>query len=817
LNIKNIGRKIAEIEVKISYRIIELFSAGLYSSPNKAFEELVCNSYDAFASHVGVYVPPDLSISDAYIWVCDDGDSMNSDELKLLWCIGEAKKREETRDRLQIGRFGIGKLATYILANKLSYICKKEGKYLFVTMDYADIGMDTDTLTLDEKELSEKEAKMVIEPLLTISNINMLPFKLFGENVTETWTFSLLTNLKPKVKEIKEGRLKWVLKTALPLNPNFKLYYNGEELLSSKISKNILKSWIIGKEDSTAEKIKNCKVYEKDSTHFIDFPNLKGVYGEIELYEDSLVEGKSTDLGRSHGIFLMVRNRLVNLDDPLLGMEAFSHGAFNRTRIILHADELDSNLVSTREAIKESEPYLQLKDYIKRKFNNEIRKYYFDIEQKNEQESSLSYRMSKTPLTLSRTPLISFSEKFINGDVNNPFLIDITLFSKKDAEKIKKELSENTEILKGDPQWENLPGDYPIAKLDIKTRTLRINLMHPFIANYSDKIRSKQPIEFIAITEVLTEAHLYEIGIEEDDIYAIMHRRDRILRELVFSDRTGAPLIANMVKDALSDSTGLENAVYEAFMTLGFETKKIGGKGKPDGKADAILGYSDTEKCENYSFTYDTKSTGKNKIKANTAALATINKHKKDYYADYAVIVAIGFEGEDDPGSNISKMTKQQKVTTIKAKDLMRLLLLSVPKQIGLKEIKDMLISCHTPKEVEQWIDNIESKEIERGPIKELLETIYELHEDTEPPEIGTVRLKLNEKTGQKYSKPKIREWIQSLKILVPGFIDIEGERISLNTKPANFINAINDATNSIPIDFQQMYIDALCIKKENN
>ena len=38
-----------QIEVELSYKIVELFSGGLYSSPNKAFEELVTNSYDAGA------------------------------------------------------------------------------------------------------------------------------------------------------------------------------------------------------------------------------------------------------------------------------------------------------------------------------------------------------------------------------------------------------------------------------------------------------------------------------------------------------------------------------------------------------------------------------------------------------------------------------------------------------------------------------------------------------------------------------------------------------------------------------------------------
>jgi len=36
-----------QIDVKISHRIIQLFSEGLYSSPNKAIEELVSNSFDA--------------------------------------------------------------------------------------------------------------------------------------------------------------------------------------------------------------------------------------------------------------------------------------------------------------------------------------------------------------------------------------------------------------------------------------------------------------------------------------------------------------------------------------------------------------------------------------------------------------------------------------------------------------------------------------------------------------------------------------------------------------------------------------------------
>ena len=87
MNLESVGKKIDDIDVTISSRIIELFSAGLYSSPNKAFEELICNSYDAFASKVAVYSPDDPTVSNAYIWVCDNGEGLNAGELKQLWKI----------------------------------------------------------------------------------------------------------------------------------------------------------------------------------------------------------------------------------------------------------------------------------------------------------------------------------------------------------------------------------------------------------------------------------------------------------------------------------------------------------------------------------------------------------------------------------------------------------------------------------------------------------------------------------------------------------------------------------------------------------
>lgn len=161
-SLDNLGKVIDSIPVEISYRIIELFSAGLYSSPNKAFEELVSNSYDAGATKVSVYVPLDKTLSESILWVADNGTSMDKDGLKQFWKIGSSNKRDsENQERLPIGKFGIGKLATYILTNKLTLVCKAtDGKYYAVTMNYSTINKDsTEIISLDEKELTLDEVK----------------------------------------------------------------------------------------------------------------------------------------------------------------------------------------------------------------------------------------------------------------------------------------------------------------------------------------------------------------------------------------------------------------------------------------------------------------------------------------------------------------------------------------------------------------------------------------------------------------------------------------------------------------------------------
>ena len=51
----------------------------------------------------------------------------------------------------------------------------------------------------------------------------------------EHWTAARLSNLKPTACDIELVRLRWALRSALPLNPEFQLWLNDHEVNSSEV------------------------------------------------------------------------------------------------------------------------------------------------------------------------------------------------------------------------------------------------------------------------------------------------------------------------------------------------------------------------------------------------------------------------------------------------------------------------------------------------------------------------------------------------------------------------------------------------------
>lgn len=276
---ETVGNPLADvIPVELSTRFLQHFSEQLYSSPQKAFEELISNGWDAGADYVDVRVSSDLNDPNATLCVLDNGVSMDVAGLRSLWHIALSPKAEkdEEHGRKLIGKFGIGKLATYVLATKLTYICKaSDGIIRRVTMDYGHVDQGGDDqagkdkllrdLKLPVYEVSETDLKTalggvdngptllkLIDEGITAPAQSSAIEEFGGDGIvvtrasTTTWTLAILSDLKPTGRELRVGVLKRMLEAALPFGSLMAVCLNGDRLASSKLDVPELKIWRIG-------------------------------------------------------------------------------------------------------------------------------------------------------------------------------------------------------------------------------------------------------------------------------------------------------------------------------------------------------------------------------------------------------------------------------------------------------------------------------------------------------------------------------------------------------------------------------------------
>ena len=386
-----IGKPLDKIDVRLSYRIVELFSEGLYASPNKAVEELVANSFDAGALTVLVLLSRNLHDQDASIAVIDDGEGMGVEGLKQHWLIGISNKRRLAgklpRGRQQIGQFGIGKLATYVLAERLTHISKNAGKYYSTSMDFNAIdrrvGKEVEPkslITIPLRQLTEAEAKSAVSPWTDTAAFRASDMRLFGTGAPKSWTVAAMSSLKKKTYEIRPGLLEWVLRTALPLRDDFAIWYNGSKLAPSKQSKGRIGKWILGKDITKLSKpapsattpSEDKDLPLADPQRFgLEVPELGRVTGYAEAYKD-LLGGKSDEIGRSYGFFVYILGRLINADEGHFGIDPneLRHRTFGRFRLVINIDSLDEELRANRETIREGTPYATAKNVLRSVFKH---------------------------------------------------------------------------------------------------------------------------------------------------------------------------------------------------------------------------------------------------------------------------------------------------------------------------------------------------------------------------------------------------------------------------------------------------------------
>lgn len=684
------GEQVSEVELAIDYTIIEHFSKNLYSSPNKAVEELVANSFDALATVAYVYVPGSKVAERVVVW--DDGQSMSVDDLKALWVIASSPKNDgtdriatndEVEARKVIGKFGIGKLASYQLGNRISHLCKADGRYLLVTIDFRDILPDgveaspdgdlgADGAQAFENGSGDEQRPAPVgegdrDPDLKRESFKA-PIVELSEKDAKTWAKAqfkgrseAFDRLWPKsawtlavVDELKEhkvppGRLKWELGRSMPLRPDFAIKVNDQDVVSKflegshtawdmgapEVAASLASAWADAKKEGDVTGDLEFGQTE-DGTPFARFPELGDVRADIGLFTESLKNTKANDHGRSYGFFVMVRERLLNPQDGQLTLAPQSFGTFYKSQIVLHVDGLDADLLADRERLNQSSPRIEELKVLQEATYRAARQKIEAMEADEANDQSTEALLPIASREHYRGPLGAL---LLNEDhTDRTFSLNNPVITRND-----------------------LPENAPASDLDVSKSALRVNTNHPFYSEVRNRLgggkkarEAARALDLMAISGLLLEGHLLDAGLEAPRVNAILDWQDGLLRDFARQYRAAPEhVLSNLADTSYQGGKAFEDAIAEIFELMGFKAHRDGSSGKKDVLVFAPLG------LEEFTFTVEAKGSG-DKIELDSTEIAGAASHRDAAGGEHAIIVAREFAGlVRDPKKDDAEVLKQ--------------------------------------------------------------------------------------------------------------------------------------------------------------
>ena len=656
-----LGTEVSTIPVELSTRFLEHFSEQLYSSPQKAFEELISNGWDAGATVVDVRVDTELSRTDATMAVFDNGSSMDEAGLRDLWRIAFSPKegRKSNNGRPFIGKFGIGKLATYVLAQRLTYICKAEdGVIRRVTMDYGKVdntrqeGPDhlINNLKLSIFEVDEPQLQEALKTVAGGDEILRLiegepwetddldddEYEEFGGLPTEvappkkeTWTLVVLSQLKPTGRDLKLGILRRMLSAALPIGNEMCIRVNGERLRSAKLNAVISREWVIGPDlevnyidldeadDTGSEKpaigddaqttddakggdVQRLEIQSgTDPYAYVVLPEVGRVTGRVRLYGDKISGGKSEERGASNGFHVNVLGRVVNQFDTSFGEENLNHAAWARFRMTVRVDGLNPFLTTNREQFKERHGMKVFRAFLRRVFNKARSEHDSD---RNATMPDGGDVLVKSLGVVSLSPLRSIVAETLEGEAPIAGLFDETGIEDRNAKRQSwvDDTADDIRNALGQVRFETLD-DGSLAKFRIRDSAVVVNRRHPFVLEHSGSKAEKELVRTLAMVGLLADVYALDIGIEPSLLESVRGYRDKLMRFRALQRRESGVHIAQLLHETQHDSSNwkrFEAAVGDALRYLGFDVLELGQPGEPEGVAQAFSIPSNNEATE---------------------------------------------------------------------------------------------------------------------------------------------------------------------------------------------------------------------------
>ena len=616
-----VGTQVATIPVQLSTRFLEHFSEQLYSSPQKAFEELISNGWDAGASIVDVRVDADLQSPRAAMAVFDNGTSMDQDGLGDLWRIAFSPKegRDTEHGRPLIGKFGIGKLATYVLAARLTYICKAaDGVIRRVTMDYGEVDSQKseardsliNNLQLPVYEVAESDVEKVLDfvpgglEILRLmegggagleeggdaadlaaeyaQEFGGLPAEL-ETSECDTWTLVVLSDLKPTGRELKLGILRRMLAAALPIGTEMCIRLNGDRLMSTKLAAPVLEEWVIGPDLD----IGYVELVGEDADATGDASDLPsdGASDDEAEAEQSRVEIKVgttpypyvelPGVGRVTGLVRVYEERIT-------GGKSEERGASNGFHVNVLGRVVNQSDPSFGEENLNHASWARFRMTVRADGLNELLT--TSREQFKERRGLLVFRaflrrvfnkarnvhdsdgnvvmpdggdvLVRSLGVLSLSPLRSVVSETLRTQARVQRLFDETGIEDREAKR-RSWREDTAENIKSALGEVRYEhlDDGSFVKFRIRDSAVVVNKEHPFVLEHTGSKAEKELVRTVAMIDVLADVYALDVGIEPSLLDNVRDYRDKLMRFRARQRRKSGVHIARLLQEMQHEST----------------------------------------------------------------------------------------------------------------------------------------------------------------------------------------------------------------------------------------------------------------------
>jgi hypothetical protein len=762
-----------EINIEVSFRIIKQFSKELYDNSRRAIEELVCNSYDAGAKDCYIKTPegPEDDLK-----VLDNGESMDFEGLEWLWKVAESRKVEELDEdrikhgRQQIGKFGVGKLASFALGGRLTHMATRGDTARVVSVHQQELKEagpntsgndeeDEDTVTV--REFDREEAKEIFS-----HHFDDIPNP--WEEEWETWTLAVVNDIPPENtgNDLQPWHLKRMIPAALPSATKFTTYLNQEEIEDKEPPADIKFSIDVTEEsfienvqgrlqrywaDKLSEEEDNVdsSLYEVEQTTFenpgdisetlagINVPKLGHVHGKGDYFEKKVTTEKREERNYlDHGFRIYVRGRLLNKNDISFGLDNLSHKIWIRFRAELEIPGLDDDLRVQRDSTKDSTEVDMAKEVARAMFN-EIRR---EADQRREDERS--------------DQLPDSGSTAAGTDLDRPFSDRLQMRSPWYASHAIGGLiqQEGTEVNIDDVEIEvrSLRSTDHAIEFDEEDSVFVVNDAHPLFDTLEKKDGFTKNLQDafseILAARLLIHGYLRSMRTDPDALAASRQIFDSVLRSAAGSigeDELSYQL-AELNDASIEGDTRYEQAIVDIFQNIGLAAVQEGGPDTHDGVL--VIPRSGQSNCR---ISIEAKGS-QGIVDHQQLKFDNINRHRVEQDCDHAIVVARNFqtEGRGNKKSALLRNADQEinheavEHISFMTNDALEVFLrLHYEQPFTYSETIEIFTNNKIPSHIADHVVSVWESKPDDQIVRTILELAHEFMEDdpTNPPAVDTI------------------------------------------------------------------------------